>query len=70
MLKEKIDVSYTSCFRRDIKLWHKAGLTHADYRPIMLMSTGYSKKYRKDVSYIKNGLSDIKPEINEIVKWI
>jgi hypothetical protein len=70
LLEEKIDVSYTSCFRRDIKQWQKAGLTHADYRPIMLMSTGYSKEYRKDVSYIKKGLPDIKPEYEEMIEWI
>ena len=70
LLEEKIDISYTSCFRRDIKHWHKAGLTHADYRPIMLMSAGYSKQYRKDVAYIKKGLPDIKPEFDEMIKWM
>mgnify|MGYP001166347329 CR=1 FL=1 len=70
LLEEKIDVSYTSCFRRDIKHWHKAGLTHADYRPIMLITAGYSKEYRKDVPYVKYGLPDIKPEYKEMIQWI
>ena len=70
LLEEKIDVSYTSCFRRDIKHWHKAGLTHADYRPIMLITAGYSKEYRKDVPYVKEGLPDIKPEYEEMIQWI
>lgn len=70
LLEKKIDISYTSCFSRNIKDWHNIGLTHADYRPVMLMSAGYSKTYRKDVDYIKNGLLDIKPEFKEMVKWI
>ena len=70
LLEKKIDVSYTSCFFRDIKKWHEVGLTYADYRPIILMSAGYKKVYRKDVPYIKNGLSDIKPEFKDMVEWI
>ena len=62
------------CFRRDIKLWHKNGLTHADYRPIMLMTAGYKKIYRKDwpiyQSLVKRGEIDIKPEYEEMIKWI
>ena len=69
LLEEKIDISYTSCFRRNIKHWHNAGLTHADYRPIMLMTAGYSKKYRKDMAYIKHK-KDIKPEYKEMIKWM
>mgnify|MGYP001263938849 CR=1 FL=1 len=70
LLEEKIDISYTSCFFRNIERWQEIGLTHADYRPIMLMSAGYSKQYRKDVAYIKKGLPDIKPEFDEMIKWI
>ena len=70
LLEKKIDVSYTSCFRREIKYWHEVGLTHADYRPIILMSAGYSKRYRKDVPYVKYGLPDIKPEYKEMIEWI
>ena len=73
-MKKKIDVSYTSCFFRDIKKWHKAGLTEADYRPICLMSLGYSKLYRKDDPYIKRsneiGRKDIKPEYKDMIKWV
>ncbi|WP_438964646.1 nitroreductase family protein [Winogradskyella sp.] len=70
LLEKQIDVSYTSCFRREIKYWHQVGLTHSDYRPVMLISAGYCKTYRKDVPYIKNGLPDIKPEHDEMIKWI
>ena len=70
LLEKKIDVSYTSCFRREIKYWHEIGLTHADYRPIMLMSAGYVKQYRKDVPYIKKYADDIKPEYKEMIEWV
>ena len=74
LLEKGIDVSYTSCFFRDIKKWHKAGLTESDYRPICLMSIGYAEKYRKDDPYIKGsnraGRKDIKPEYKDMVKWV
>ena len=74
LLEQGIDISYTSCFFRDIKKWHEVGLTEADYRPICLMSIGYSKLYRKDDPYVKSAAkfnrSDIKPEYKDMVKWV
>jgi len=71
LLEKKIDVAYTSCFFRDIKKWHEIGLTYADYRPIILMSAGYKKVYRKDdPNFIATGLSDIKPEFKDMIEWI
>ena len=71
LLEKKIDVSYTSCFFRDIKKWHDIGLTYADYRPVVLMTAGYHKKYRKDMAYVKHGkLKDIKPEYEDMIQWI
>ena len=74
LLEQGIDISYTSCFFRDIKKWHEAGLTEAEYRPICLMSIGYSKLYRKDDPYVKSAAkfnrSDIKPEYKDMVKWV
>ena len=70
LLEKKIDVSYTSCFFRDIKKWHEVGLTYADYRPIMLMTAGYKKVYRKDIIKFYSELSDIKPEFKDMIKWI
>ena len=74
LLEQGIDISYTSCFFRDIKKWHEAGLTEADYRPICLMYIGYSKLYRKDDPYVKSAAkfnrSDIKPEYKDMVKWV
>ena len=70
LLEKNIDVSYTSCFYRDIKKWHNIGLNYAEYRPIILMTCGYAKTYRKDsiTNFAKR--EDKKPEFKEIVKWI
>ena len=70
LLESKIDLSYTSCFIRDPKQWRENGLKHVKYRPIILMSMGYSEVYRKDVPYVKKGLPDIKPEYEEMIEWI
>jgi len=71
LLEKKIDIAYTSCFFRDIKKWHEIGLTFSDYRPIILMSAGYKKVYRKDdPNFIETGLSDIKPEFKDMIEWI
>ena len=69
--EEKIDISYTSCFRREQKYWQEVGLKHAEYRPIILMTAGYSVQYRKDVPYVKRKLKqDIKPEYEEMIQWM
>ena len=73
LLEEKIDVSYTSCFERDIKKWHDRGITAAEYRPIVLMTAGYSETYRRDfirLKYPKYAHLDIKPEYKDMIKWI
>ena len=70
LLEQNIDVSYTSCFFRDIKKWHDIGLKDADYRPIVLMSAGYSELYRhQQLTTFPKGVEDIKPEYEEIIKW-
>lgn len=71
LLEYNLDVSYTSCFFRDISKWHKAGLVHSKYRPSVLMSIGYKQEYRHEWME-KNKLQqdDRKPEFEEIVKWI
>jgi len=70
LLEKKIDIAYTSCFFRDIKKWHEIGLTFSDYRPIILMSAGYKKVYRKDIIKFYSELPDIKPEFKDMVEWI
>lgn len=71
LLEYNLDVSYTSCFHRDISKWHKAGLVHSKYRPSVLMSIGYKQEYRHEWM-TKNKLQqdDRKPEADEIIKWI
>jgi len=71
LLEEGLDISYNSCFKREVKDWHKVGLTMIDQRPITMISCGYAKRYREED--IKDNLKegeDVKPEMNEIVKWI
>ena len=70
LLEKDIDVSYTSCFYRDIKKWHDIGLNYAEYRPIILMTCGYAKYYRKDSIGIPLIEQDKKPNKEEIIKWI
>ena len=70
LLEKDIDVSYTSCFYRDIKKWHNIGLNYAEYRPIILMTCGYAKYYRKDSIGIPLIEQDKKPNKEEIIKWI
>ena len=70
LLEYNVDVSYTSCFFRDIEEWKAVGLTEAEYRPVILMSAGYSKTYRKDKAYVKYGLRDTKPEYKDMIQWI
>ena len=71
LLSHDIDVSYNSCFIRDPEQWRLAGLKHVKYRPILMMSFGYAEKYRHEC--LKEwGFEgwDVKPEIDQIVKWI
>tara|TARA_B100001057_G_scaffold486150_1_gene566854 strand:+ start:1595 stop:2323 length:729 start_codon:yes stop_codon:yes gene_type:complete len=71
LLEYDIDVSYTSCFFRDISKWRKAGLVHSNYRPSVLMTIGYKRVYRKELLKAWNRVEDDKkPEIDEIVKWM
>ncbi len=71
LLEQDIDVSYTSCFLRDIKKWHEVGLKDAEFRPIILMSAGYKQVYRNEMLQKQNRLQDDrKPEIGEVVQWI
>ena len=71
LLEYNLDVSYTSCFHRDVSKWHKAGLAHSKYRPSVLMTIGYKQEYRHEWME-KNKLQqdDRKPEIDEIIKWM
>lgn len=41
-MEEGIDVSYTSCFPRDVKIWED--VRYVKYRPLLLMSIGYGDR--------------------------
>lgn len=71
LLEEELDISYNSCFNRRPHNWHKAGLNMVDTRPIVMMSCGYAKRYRReDLIDEKTEHEDVKPEMKEIIKWI
>jgi len=62
-------VSYTSCFPRDVRKWED--VPYVKYRPLLLMSLGYSERYRHEDLQENGELEDdIKPELPEVIKWI
>ena len=68
-MEEGIDVSYTSCFPRKVELWKD--VPYVKYRPLLLMSLGYSERYRyEDLEKSGELQDDIKPNIDEVIKWI
>tara|TARA_B100000029_G_scaffold385603_1_gene381314 strand:- start:7768 stop:8463 length:696 start_codon:yes stop_codon:yes gene_type:complete len=70
LLEYNIDVSYTSCFPRDPKIWQIAGMPFVKYRPITLMSAGYGEVYRRQVLSTQNrSHEDYKPDIKEVIEW-
>ena len=71
LLEEGLDISYNSCFRRRPEQWHARGLTMVKTRPITMISCGYAKRYREqDMKKWGKDKWDVKPEIDEIVKWM
>jgi len=68
-MEEGIDVSYTSCFPRRVALWKD--VPYVKYRPLLLMSLGYSERYRyEDLEKSGELQDDIKPDIDKVIKWI
>jgi len=71
LLESGLDISYNSCFQRDVKSWHDIGLYQVKTRPILMMSVGYGIRYKRDDLKEWGKLTwDIKPEIDEIIRWI
>ena len=71
LLEEGLDISYNSCFKREVKHWHNVGLHMVDQRPINMISCGYAKRYRKQ--YLKSWGKDewdVKPPKRDIIKWM
>tara|TARA_B100000965_G_C19534306_1_gene732611 strand:+ start:716 stop:1408 length:693 start_codon:yes stop_codon:yes gene_type:complete len=71
LLEEDIDIAYNSCFKRRPEEWHKVGLNMIEQRPILMMTCGYAQRTKRDdLKRDKKETWDVKPEIDEIVKWI
>lgn len=71
LLEEKIDISYTSCFHRQVEKWQEEGLDHIKYRPIILLSIGYAERYRyEDLKDRGRTHEDIKPEYKDMIEWV
>jgi len=71
LLEEGLDISYNSCFKRRPEQWHNVGLHMVKTRPIVMISCGYAERYRReDLQYLKQEHEDVKPEMEEIIKWI
>ena len=64
LLEGGLDISYNSCFRRDIREWHMVGLNMIKARCITMISCGYAEIYRT------RSKLDLKPEQKDIIKWI
>ena len=71
LLEEGLDISYNSCFKREVKDWHNVGLHMVEQRPITMISCGYAERYREtDMKSWGKKSWDVKPEMKDIVKWI
>jgi hypothetical protein len=75
-IENNIDVSFCACIRKSPTGWDTMPWSHYDKerkktRILLLMSLGYGDTFRYDV--MKNDgnfKDDIKPEMDEVVKWI
>jgi len=70
ILEKNIDVTYNSCFVRDVNVWHEIGLTAVKQRPILMISCGYAERYRRqDLIDQRTENDDVKPDFEDIVRW-
>jgi len=71
LLESEIDVSYNNTFKRNVNEWHEVGLSYINNIPLLMISCGYAEKYRwQELKSSGKESWDIKPESNEIIKWI
>lgn len=71
LLEVGLDMSYNSCFKRRVEDWHNVGLTMVNTRPITMVTCGYAERYRRqDLQAWGKESWDIKPEPEEIIKWM
>ena len=71
LLESGLDMSYNSCFKRQLEEWHNVGLYEVKQRPILMITCGYAQRYRME-DLIDRGQQDwdTKPEPDEIIRWI
>ena len=71
LLEADLDMSYNSCFKRNVKEWHKVGLDMIKHRPILMMTVGYAERYRiQDLKDRGKDSWDVKPPKRDIIKWM
>lgn len=71
LLQNDLDMSYNSCFIRDKNVWQKNGFFWVQQDPILMMSVGYAERYRfQDMKLWEMTDSDLKPEIQDVVRWL
>ena len=74
-IEHGIDVSYNGCFPGDASAWKELPFLWYDEdkqlaRVFSIMSMGYAKYYRYQWMIDGNRGEDLKPEMEEVVKWI
>lgn len=71
LLEEGLDISYNSCFVRNVEEWHEVGLHNVKTRPITMISCGYAERYREeDLKQMGKLEWDRKPIFDDIVEWM
>lgn len=71
LLENNLDMSYNSCFKRQVEDWHNVGLYEIRQRPILMISCGYAQRYRmEDLKDRGQEDWDTKPELDEIIKYV
>ena len=67
-LEEGLDTSYTVCFPSNVKDWSVIPIIQ--YNPLLIMGIGYCQYARRDLIPSIAKEIDLKPEPEEIIKWI
>lgn len=75
-IERGIDVSYNDCYPKNKHLWKDTSYLLYDKQEKVakvhgIMSIGYGSYYRHEwLKKINKSKDDIKPEVNEVIKWI
>lgn len=65
-LNNGVDISHTLCFPKNMALWREPQFKFIDSSPILIMTAGKGKRYRRDT--IEEN-EDLKPDYQRIVKY-